>query len=546
MKRLSLVLLNLIVIGSFLAACTVATPVVEQVTTQEVEEEAPAAPESEEPVVLRVPINSDPEGTLEPGLVLALVTGWLSENLHAGLLKYDEDTNLTPYVAERYEISDDNLTYTFYLRENAKWHNGRPIVASDFKQGWERYLDPDIAAQAGADYLGSIVGAEDILDGKTEELAGVEVVDDHTLKVTTVEPDPAFLLRMATPFAWVVPPESVVEGQPEWVDQPVGGGPFKFVEWKTNEKVVLEAWDDFWLGRPSIDRIEYLIVPDPATAMAMYEAGELDVVAVTGADLQRVSQDPQLSQELQFWTRAQLVYYGLNMYKVDVFQDQRVRQAFNYALDKETIIDKLLFNAYQPGTGLVPPGIPEYNPDLEGYDYNPEKARELLAEAGYPDGAGFPTLQVTSDARFATESEGFAAQMKENLNIDIEVNIVERGEMVKGLWDHNTWDIFRWGWTADFPSAEVWTHQLLHSGLGSNFFGYENPDFDVLVDEARVTLDEQERIRLWQEAEEIAMEEAAMIPFAYNQYIYLVKPYVQGFNFNLNGPMWYKNVTLEK
>jgi oligopeptide transport system substrate-binding protein len=578
MKRLGL-LVVLVMIASLLATCgTTPTPqVIEKIVTQEVEKQVTSVVEKEvtqvvteketvivqstpevvekvvtatpvphEPIVFRVPISSDPEGTLEPGLTLALVTGWLAENLHAGLLKYDEDTNITPYIAESWDISDDGLTYTFHLRSDPTWHNGRPIVAEDFKKGWERYLDPNVAAQAAGDYLGSIVGAQDVLDGKTKELAGVEVVDDHTLKVTTVQPDPAFLLRMASPYGWVVPSESVVEGKPEWVDKPVGAGPFKFVEWKTNEKVVLEANDDFFLGRPLIDEIDYLVVPDPATSLAMYEAGELDIVDVGGADLQRVQEDPVLSKELKYWTRAQLLYYGLNMYIHDEFKDVRVRQAFNYALDKQQIIDNILFGAYQPATGLVPPGIPEYNPKLKGYAYDPAKAQQLMADAGYPGGAGFPPMQVSSSSAYATEMEAFAAQVNENLGLSLEVNVVERGEMITGLWGHDSWDIFRWGWTADFPSAEVWTHQLLHSGLDSNFFGYNNPTFDALVDEARVTQDEAKRVSLWQQAEQIAMDEAAMIPFGYSQYIELVKPYVKGVAFNLNGPMWYKYVTFEK
>jgi ABC-type transport system substrate-binding protein len=560
MKKLGLLLIGITVIASLLAGCgQPAEPqVVEKVVTEEVEVErevtkvveeqvvVTATPEPREPVVFRVPINSDPEGTLEPGLTLALVTGWIAENLHAGLLKYDEDTNLSPYIAEEWEVSDDGLTYTFHLRDDAMWHNDRPVVAEDFKKGWERYLDPNVAAQAGADYLGSIVGADAILDGTTKELSGVEVVDDHTLKVTTSQPDPTFLLRLATPYGWVVPPEAVVEGQPQWVGDPVGAGPFKFVEWRTNERVVLEANDDFFLGRPIIDRIEYYVVPDPATQLAMYEADELDIAPVAGGDLKRISEDPELSKELKYWTRAQLLYYGLNMNKQEVFQDERVRQAFNYALNKEEIIDNILFGAYEPATGLVPPGIPEHNPRLDGYDYDPEKARELMAEAGYPDGQGFPPMQVSSSSSYATEMEAFAAQVSENLGVSIEVNLVERGEMIQGLWSHDQWDIFRWGWTADMPSAEVWTHQLLHGGLDSNFFGYNNPEFDALVDEARVTMDEQERISLWQQAEQIAIEEAAMVPFGYSQYIYLVKPYVKGLTFNLNGPMWYKYVAFEK
>ena len=548
MKRFSL-LFAIVLIVSLLAACVPPTaPAAPAAAPAAEEKAAPAAeaPAEKEPTVFRYPLTSDPEGTLEPGLVLALNTSKVSENLHAGLLKYDHETNLVPYLAESYEISEDGKTYTFYLREDAKWHNGRGIVASDFKKGWERYLDPQLAAQAALDYLGSIVGAEAMMNGETTELAGVEVVDDYTLKITTVEPTPGFLLKIATSPSWIVPPESVVEGEPQWVDGPVGAGPFKFVEWKTNEKIVLEAFDDFFLGRPSLDRIEFLVVPDEGTALAMYEAGELDIADVPASDLTRLTEDPVLSQELLYRTRAQLVYFGLNMYKVPEFQDVRVRLAFNHALNRAQITEKLLFNRWAPAKGLVPPGIPEHNPDLAGYEYNPELAQQLMAEAGFPGGAGFPALKISSIGNYSTQIEAFAAQINENLGTNIEVAVLERGEHIKGLWDHETHDIFYWGWTADFPSAEVWTHQLLHGGLDSNFFGYDNPEFDAIVDAARITMDEAERISLWQQAEKIAIAEGAMVPFGYSQYIWLVKPYVEGFTFNLNGPEWLYDIVINK
>lgn len=575
MKYLSW-LINLVVIVSLLVSCSPQTKVVEvekevtrevqvetevtkivtvketvvvEGTPQVVEKVVTATPEpveAKEPTVLRFPITSDPEGTLEPGLTLALVSSIICENLHAGLVRFNEKTELEPYLAESYEVSDDGLTYTFKLRDDATWQNGRAIKAEDFKKGFERYLDPNIAAQVGADYLGSIVGADAIINGETKELSGVEVLDDLTLTITTVEPDANFLMRLATTSAWTVPPEAVVEGEAKWVDEPVGAGPFKFVEWRQNEVIVLEANDDFFLGRPTVDRIEYWVVPDASTMLSMYEAGELDVAPVGGADLQYVTSDPELGQEIHFWTRAQLIFFGLNMYKQEVFNNKLVRQAFSYAFDKKGVIEQIFFNAYEPAKGIVPTGIAEYNPDMQGYEYNPEKAKELLAEAGYPDGAGFPTIQVDCASNDATLCEAFSAQINENLGLNLEVNVLERGEMINGLWDHNTHDAFRWGWTADFPSAEVWTHQLLHSGLDSNFVGYNNPEFDAAVDKARTTFDEEQRIAYWQQAEEIAMDDAAMIPFAYNQWIYLVKPYVENFGFNLKGPNMFINIKIDQ
>lgn len=497
------------------------------------------------PTVLRIPVASDPK-SFEPALTAELVSLWIAENLHAGLVRYDFRGKVEPYLAEKYQISPDGRIYTFTLRQGIKWQNGRPIVASDFKKGWERYLDPKIPAQLAPDYLGGIRGARDVIAGRTRDLGGVQAPDDRTLKVALVSADPSFLLRLASAVTWVVPEEAVVAGKPEWKDKPVGAGPFKFVEWRRNEKIVLEAWDGFFLGRPTVDRIEYRVVPDRATSLAQYEAGELDLVEVAGSDLRRITGDPVLSKQLHYWTGARLQYFGLNMYKMDVFKDKRVRQAFNYALNKQEIVDRVLFNAVKPATGLVPQGIPEYNPKLKGYEYNPERAQQLLAEAGFPGGRGFPAFQVSSDGRSTTVLEAFAAQIRQNLGVNVEVNVVERGQMVKGLWDHKTWSAFFWGWTADFPSAEIWTHQLLHGGLDSNFFGYNNPEFDKIVDQARATLDESKRKALWQRAEQIAMDDAAMIPFSYFQYIYLVKPSVKGVLFRFDGPYWFKNITIQK
>jgi oligopeptide transport system substrate-binding protein len=555
MKRSGL-LISLVMVASVLAACTAPTPgAVSQTPASGKLSTAAAAvtttpltaatPAPTKPTMLRFPLAGDPT-SLEPALGPELYTGWIAENLHARLLRYDENNQIVPYLAERYEVSPDSRIFTFYLRKDIKFQNGRSIVASDFKKSWERYLDPALASATGVEYLGSLVGAHDIISGTTKELRGFEIIDDHTFKVTTTEPDPGLIQRVASPFLSVVPAEAVVEGKPEWKDKPIGAGPYKFVEWKTNEKIVLEAWDGFFLGRPSVDRIEYRIVPDNATVLAQYDAGELDAANVTYSDLKRIEADPQQSKELHAWTRARLIFFCPSMDKVAAFKDKRVRQAFNYALNKKDIIDKLLFNAYAVATGYVPPSIPEYNPKLKGYEYDPDKARALLAEAGYPNGQGFPKLKVTSTGDLSTELEAFASQMKQNLGVNIEVETVERGKLFDGWFAHGTWDIFRWGWTADYPSAEVWLYQMLYTGVEANCSGYSNPQFDAVVDKARVALDPKERTALWQQAEEMAMEDAPMIPFGYDQYFYLVKPYVQGFSCNYAGPMWFKNVTIKQ
>jgi ABC-type oligopeptide transport system substrate-binding subunit len=208
----------------------------------------------DEKVVLRFPITSDP-ASLEPGLVKELYAGQIALNLHAGLFTYGADTAVVPYLVKEYEVSDDQTVYTFHLYENATWHNGRPIVAEDFVKGWERYLDPEVGSQAAGEPFFDIVGAEALWNGEADTLTGAVALDEHTLQVTLVAPSLTVRQNLAVPITWVVPAESVVEGSPQWVDKPVGAGPFKFVEWQPNVKIVLEANDDFFLGRPEVDEI---------------------------------------------------------------------------------------------------------------------------------------------------------------------------------------------------------------------------------------------------------------------------------------------------
>lgn len=494
----------------------------------------------DEPTVLRYPITSDP-ASLEPGLVKELLSAEIALNLHVGLFTYNADTEVVPYLVEDYSVSDDGLVYTFTLRDDAVWHNGRPIVAEDFKAGWERYLDPEVGSQAAGDPWRNVVGGPELYAGEADELTGVQALDEHTLEVTLSEPQPSFIQELAVPVTWVVPSEAVVEGTPEWVDGPVGGGPFRFVEWQPGAKLTLEANDDFFLGRPAIDVIEYLIVPDASTALAQYEAGELDIVAVPPAALTRVSEDATLSEQLAYFTRAQLRYAGMNQSMFEPFQDVRVRQAFIYAIDRDTIAQAVMNNAWATATGLVPPNIPQYNPELAAYPYDPAQAQALLAEAGYPNGEGFPTVELASLDGVAAEAVG--AMLTANLGITVEILAPERADMIDGLWAHDRWQFFTFGWTADTPSASVWTYEMLYCDLDSNFSTYCNADVDAAIDAARSSLDPAESTASWQEAESLAMDDAALIPLGYARYIYLVNPEVSGFAANLFGPVSFREAT---
>lgn len=504
---------------------------------------APTKPAA--PTVLRVRYVRDPK-SLEPGLFLELVTGWICTDLHAGLLKYDDKNQPSPYIAKSWEVSADGLTYTFKLRDDVKFHNGRKVVASDFVYSFTRDLNPNIKAAAGPSNLSKVKGAQEVMDGKAKEVAGFQAPDDATFKIVLAEPDPALILRLATVYMAVIPKEAVVDGEAKWKDKPVGAGPYRYVDWQPQVKVVLEANPDFFLGKPKVDRVEHLIVPDATTALAQYQKGEIDVLNVSGGQLDQIGKDATLTKELKQYPRAQLTYFGMNENRVPAFKDKLVRQAFIYAIDRQTLVEKVMRNDRFVATGYVPTGMPDGPVGEKAYAYDPAKAKELLAQAGFPGGKGFPKIEFVTTSDESSLLEAASAMLKTNLGIDVTVRIGESGDVLAGMWAHDKWDMWSWGWSADRPSAEVWLNELLSSKLDSNFASYKNPAYDALLATAQKETDPAKRIAAWQAVEKMAYDEAPYIPFGFTKFLYLVKPYVTGFTCGLLGPSGFANAAVTK
>lgn len=488
--------------------------------------------------VMRVPIDEEPR-SIEPGMSIMLQDYLIALNLHVGLFRYDSKSTLNPYLVRDWSLSPDRLTYTFLLHDNFKWHNGQPVTAADFKAGWERHLDPKLNAW-GANYLSDIAGAREMLDGKATTLAGVEAVDAHTLKVKLIHPDPRFIAQLGTTPTWVAPADSTVKGEARWKKAPEGGGPFRFVEWQTRSRLVLEANNDA-SPRPFLDRIEFLIVPDPATALNMYRNGQLDIVPVTAGELPGILRDPVLSHEIHSWPAAQLIVVGLNGKKIPAFKDLRIRKAFMHAIDRQAICHQVLFDSWTPAAEFIPEGMPGHEGG-KTIAYDPELARKLMAEAGFPNGRGFPaTTLATVGATEATAAAAIAAQLDRNLGIKVDVQRYEPSDMYQGLLSRR-WDLFLGGRNADYMSPEQLLFRLLHSHTAENYIDYVNPKLDAVIDRALSAANPKEEMALWQEANQIAIDDAALIPIAYGKFIYLVKPGVAGFSSNLLGPLGFDTV----
>lgn len=472
---------------------------------------------------LRTNINADP-AMVDPITYSELIAGDVLANVYEGFVGLDEGGNVVPALAESWEAHEDGLGFTFHLRDGVKFHSGRDFGAKDVKYTFEQLLIPGNRGGLNAEYLETVVGADAVKNGETTDLEGVTVTDDLTLEVRFTTPDVLFPIY---PF-YFMDAGIVEELGEDWATKASAGtGPFKFAEWKRGQEVHLTAHADYWGGAPEIDGVRFLVVPSGDTAVSMYEAGELDVVYADSPTIRRILKDPQFEEEIVKAPAAQIRYLGMNSNLYEPFKDIRVREAVCIGFDREAMVQGLYEGAAFPLYGQVTPGVAGYNPDLPPIPYDPERARELLAEAGYPNGEGMPPIKVTSTEPNKNDITYFASQFSEVLGMPVEVEVVERGTHIKRM---NAGEVpfFPWGWSAGYPDALYFLSQVWYGPSTYNRSRWQNDEFDALIEEAQGTADEQARYELYNKAEKILLDDWGTCPTTVRMQVALVKPNVSG------------------
>lgn len=521
-------------------------PTVETQPSEEVTEDNATPEKTERPARLAdnqifILPGGDPP-TMDPHLSGDATSAEYVVEIYSGLMAYDRDLNLIPDVAESYEISDDGTVYTFKLRDNAVFQDGKTITADDFKWSFERACDPATESPTADTYLGDIVGCRSKLQNEADEVKGIQVIDDQTLEITIDEPKGFFLAKMTYPTAYVLDQENVESG-PEWYLEPNSSGPFKLATYDEGI-IILERNDNFYRDpKPTLERVAYL-VDAPINAMNGYEDGlaslglpddvTYSAIPLSVSQLSRAT-DPNnpLSKEYVSSAELNVSYIGFNVNEPP-FDDPKVRQAFNLALDKRRMV-KLVFQDTVPvANGIVPPTMPGYeNPDLSDYEFDPERALALIAESSYGDVTELPeiTLNVSgSGGAVGPIIESIVESYKEYLGVEIAVEQTPWPEFLAELNKPNpSFQMYQLGWIADYPDPQNFLEVLFHTESAQNHGGYSNPKVDALLDQARVTLDQAERLKLYQQAEQLILEDAAWIPLYFGVENWLVKPYVRGF-----------------
>ena len=459
---------------------------------------------------------SDPP-TLDPHLAGDTTSSGIIVEIFSGLVAFDPDLNLIPDLAESWEISNDGTVYTFKIRDNAVFHDGKKVTAQDFKWSFQRAANPVTASAVADTYLGDIIGVNEVINGEVSDIKGIKVIDDLTLQISIDSPKAYFLAKLTYPTAYVLDKFNVESGGKTWTDSPNGTGPFILDEYKIGERIILKRHLKYHLEPAKLEKVQYNLAG--GSSMAMYENNEIHITGISMLDLERIKDpnDPLNADLVVGNPDFSISYIGFNSL-VAPFDDIKFRQSLTYAIDKEMIAREIYSNLVVPAYGVLPPGFPGYNPNLIGLKYDIEKAKLLLSQSIYADESTRPRITVTmpgSGGAIDTDLEVIMNIWKENLGVEVEIQQLEWATFLSDL-DQKKFQMFAGiGWQADYPDPQDFLDILFHSDSENNQLGYSNDELDEILEKARIETDISTRIDLYHQAENIIVNEAAWIPMWY-------------------------------
>ncbi len=481
--------------------------------------------------------------TLDPAIARETTSHFFVTSLFSGLVRITSDFEIEPDLAESWAVDDAGLVYTFTLRDGVTFHDGTLITAEDFKYSIERAADAALHSETAPLYLGDIVGITEKLDGEADEVSGVEVLDERTIRITIDEPKEYFLAKLTYPSGAIVDRRTVEPlGFDWWMSDDINGsGPYRLARWEEEEVVILQRFDDY--HRPA--SLEYVISPQVAlpgvSGLAMYLTDAWDGIQVGTGALDSIEESETLSGQLLEFPQLTTHYVGVDGAQPP-FDDPNVRLAFLMALDRERLIEVIYDGNVELAEGLLPPGLPGYSESLTGIPYDPEAARQLLAGSKYAD--DFPQVvfsAVDRDGEPTEQVQFIIAAWQEVLGIEVEVDLLETDVYYYSL-ENVVGNLWHSGWVADYPDPENFLDLLLSS---HTFEGkYVNERFDSLVEAARTERDRETRLRMYGEAEQLLIDEAGIFPLFHIKDYVLVRPRVEGFRMNALGQPDVAGITL--
>ncbi len=452
--------------------------------------------------------------------------------LYSGLVRLTPDLQVIPDLAESWAVSDDGTVYTFVLRDGLMFASGRPLTSADILYSWERAADPETESTTAITYLSDIVGVTEKLNGEADSIAGLEIIDERTIQVTLDGPKAYFLAKLTYPTSYIVDQDAVgsIEND-SWVYKPNPSGPYDLAEYEENELLVFERNINYH-SPPAITNVVYQLAR-VGNRLSLFEAGEVDIVYLGSTDSQEVAQTSHSMHEQWISTTSLCTTLVQMNNEIAPMDDPLVRQAFALAVDKDGLNELISEGTSLVAESILPPAMPGYSQTLvqerAAMRFDEEAARTALAASTYAE--GLPPVIISAGGFGDSERDDLNALIEtwqDVLGADVSIEFLDPNNFTEVVKDEHG-QMVSYGWCADYVDPENFLDLLYHSESSVNVAGYHNPEVDALLEEARVELDVSRRLALYQQIEQMLLNDSAAIPLAHGVSDALVNDRVQGF-----------------
>ncbi len=449
----------------------------------------------------------------------------IADEVTESLIRFDDDNNEEPVLLTDFpSVSDDGLTYSFELKQGVHFTNGTELTSKDVKFTFERMFTPSTAAKSTA-YFNMIQGAQDMLAGSATELSGFEIVDDYHFNITLEYPFAPFVKNIGTSYADIFPEDACTAAGENWGlgTDLIGTGPYKIEENDDTTQVVLVKNEDYHGGEVNLDELQFIFYDDDQTKLIAYENGDIDLADLNASLLSQYQAN--YADEITAYYPLGTAFISMNL-NDQYLSDVNVRKAISLAINREELVDAVLNGAGIPATSYLNNGIPGHDDSLSVYEYNPEKAKELLAEAGYADGITITSEVRQSDQAVYSAIQGYLAEVGINMELNVVDNATYNSDRTAGKIP-----LTGMTWNALYPDGDFQMYNYFYSSKSdAQGVFYHNDEFDKLLDDARKSTDEDARAEMYKEADKIlSQDDYACIPLYYPQSQFIAKPYVKNY-----------------
>ena len=469
--------------------------------------------------------------SLDPAHAVDAAANAVVQEIYDGLVRIDPASGkIVPCIAESWDASEDGKVWIFHIKPDVKFHNGRSVTAEDFRYSFERVLNPKTRCPRTW-VLEPVDGSKEFMEGRSDNVKGIKVIDSLTLKLSLYEPFAPFLSQLAMEIASVVPKEEVEKRETGMRFYACGTGPYVLKKFVPDVEISLEAFPQYHMGAPDVKKILFKVIPNDVVAYEQYKTGALDFLNPIPTGQVKAARK-KFREDYHQWAILELRYLGINMEKKLFREHPGIRKAISLSIDRPAIADVIYEGVVEPACDILPPGLPASRVDTTCRKRNVSLAKELLAREGFPGGKGLPELTLLYNARDIEarlwqfvksnlEETGFRIKLK-SLEWGSFLNAVRKGEC----------DLFRGSWVADYPDAHNFMYVLFNSGnfgAAGNYSRYSNPEYDRISERAKVAVNDSVRIALYLKLQDIIKRDVPVCPLFYGGDAVLLKKKWQGF-----------------